>query len=386
MPDTPLQTLEKEAPVELTYVPPPRRFRTRMGWAMRAWARSTFSRDSFISSLKSLLWVAPLTLLIWVYAEREQVVTMNNVAINLDTRSSEPGRVIRVISPAGGMLHVELKGPQAELDQVKDWLESTNVPIEVDRNLTPGEHQIPIASELNRMPRVLNKGVTVTNCIPAEVRVIVDPIKEYDLEVKIRPEDGKTLNGPQVFTPGKVRISGPQSVIEHALQQSASQGQMLVAYANLSPFKQQIGEPGKHTLSSVAVSPSVSIDDPNVVISPATVAAIVEVTDRAEKTIPLSYVRVLAAYPSDNLKADQYKAIFDSTIPNVTVSGPEQQIALLQEQKYIPAAIFEVNYSDIENPAPAPLMFQLPPGVHVSEQDAQRKITYTFKPRTAEPQ
>jgi len=358
-----------------------------MAWAARAWARSTFSRESFISSLKSLLWVAPLTVLIWVYAEREQVVTLKGVAVSLEMRSNEAGRVVRVLSPTGGTLSVELEGPQAELEQAKDYLESTKFPVQVDQNLSPGEeHSIPIFPQLNRLPRIKAKGVTITGGVPADVTVVIDPIKEWELEVRARPDDKKTLSGPPVFSPPKVRLTGPQSVVERAMAQAASQGQSLVAYANLDPFKQQLAAPGKHVFSSVAVVPSIRMDDPNITFSPATVSADLDVTDKAEKTVTLSYVRVLAAYPPDVQKADQLKPVYESTIPNVTVSGSDQQIELLQDQKFIPAAIFEVRYDDVENPAPAPLMFQLPPGVHVSEQDAQRKITYTFKPRGSEPQ
>src|SRR5205085_2357030 len=146
----------------------------------------------------------------------------------------EVGRVVRVLSPAGGTVSVELEGPQAQLQSVKDWLESTSVPIEVDRNLAPGEHQIPIAAQLNRQQKIASNGVTVVSCIPAEVRVFIDPIKQWDLEVRILPEDKKTLSGPQVFTPARVRISGPQSVIEAAMQSAAAQGQSLVAYARFS--------------------------------------------------------------------------------------------------------------------------------------------------------
>jgi len=388
MPETPTQSPEEIEHVEFTYVPAgPRPLRMRVAWAARAWARHTFSRDSFISSLKSLLWVAPLTLLIWVYAEREQVVPMKGVAVSLAVRTNEAGRVIRVITPAGGTLSVELEGPQAELEQAKDYLESTKFPVQVDQSLSPGEeHSIPIIPQLNRLPRIKSKGVTVTGGVPADVTVVIDPIKEWQLEVRAKPEDNRNLNSPPVFTPNRIHLTGPQSVVEQAMAQAAAQGQTLVAYANLDPFKQQLAEPGKHVLPSVAVVPSIRIDDPNVTVTPAAVSADLEVTDKAEKTVVLPYVRVLAAYPPDVQKADQLKPVYESTIPNVTVSGPDQQIGLLQDQKFIPGAIFEVRYDDVESPAPASLMFQLPPGVRVSDQDAQRKINYTFKPRAAEPQ
>jgi len=383
MPDVPPQPQPRE-PIEVTYAPVRRPLRKRLGWAFRAWARDTFSRESLVSSLKSLLWVAPLTVLIWVYAEREEDVPLPGVPVILEVRSSEPTKIVRLAPGTAQTIHVDIKGRQVDVEQVKDWLQANAVPIDVSRNLTPGEHQIYLLSELNRDPHIVSKGITISNCIPAEVTVNVDEIHEYQIEVKARPEDTKTLGGPPIFNPPKVRISGPRAVLD------AAGGPNLVAYANFEPFKQQLTEPGKHALSAVAVS--VPINDPHVRLMPPAVSADIDVTaDKAERTITLPYLRVLAAYRQDpGPRADQYKPVFEPTLTKVTVTGPEQQIALLQDPNYTPtaapAAIFEVNYSDIDNPAPAPLIFHLPPGVHVLEQDAQRKITYSFKLRSTEPQ
>lgn len=384
-------------PISVTYAAAPARrpLRLRLGWEFRAWARSTFSRESFVSSLKSLLWVAPLTCLIWIYAEQRQVVPMTGVPLNVEVRNNEPGRVVRLVSPSGGAIHVDMMGPQADVDQVRRWLQSNNIPIDVDRNLSPGEHPIFLLSELNRLPRVVSLGITISNCVPPEATVYVDPITTIDnVEVKARPEDMRTLGSPPIFNPPRIRISGPASLLEAAKNQAGAQGSTLVVYANFSPFKTNLTEPGKHALSALAVSTSVPIDDlQHVRLLPPAVSADIEVTEKVEKTYVFPYLRVLAAYrPEAGGKADQYKAVYDPTLTNVSVKGPEQQIALLQDPNNpptpAPAAIFEVNYNEIDNPnpAPAPVIFQLPPGVHVSEQDAQRKITYSFKPRTIEPQ
>src|SRR5688572_16294126 len=62
----------------LSYAPVAARASRRAYWASatRRWARDTFSREQIISSLKSLAWVAPLTVLIWIYAEREQLARL----------------------------------------------------------------------------------------------------------------------------------------------------------------------------------------------------------------------------------------------------------------------------------------------------------------------
>lgn len=384
MPETSTSSPTRDG-IEVTYAPVRRPLRKRIGWAFRIWARNTFSRESFISSFKSLLWVAPLTALIWIYAEREEDVTLNNVPVVLDVRGSDPRTFVRLAS-GNPTIHVDLKGRQVDVEQIKDWLQTTPVDIEVARNLTPGEHTISLQFELNQLQRVKNKGVTLVNCTPAEITVDVDEIETMDLEVRARPEDSKTLGSP-IFSPARVKISAPRHLLRQAQQDTAGQG--LVAYANFAPFKQILAEPGKHSLSGVQVVPSIGIENSD--IQPRGVSAELNVNNNTDRTITLPYLRVLAATPRDaGARADQYKPNFDPTLTNVTVTGPEQQIALLQDPNYtptpFPAAIFEVNYNDIENPAPAPIMYQLPPGVHVVEQDPPRKITYSFKPRSAESQ
>lgn len=391
MPESTVKTPTQHETVELTYAPARRPLGKRVGWAFRSWARDTFSRESLVSSLKSLAWVAPLTVLIWVYAERQQDVTTPPVPVAITVQTGDPTRVVKLADLANNTIHIVLEGPQAGVEKVKDWLQSATIPIEVPGGLTPGEHPIALLSDLNGLPRIKDNGVTIKNCEPSEATVAVDLIGNVDLAVKVRPEDAKTLGAPPIFNPAKVRLFGPQHVLDNAARRARAQNQPLVAFVNLESFKPQLAEPGKHSLSAVPVSPSVPMDDPNVHIAPTAVSADVEVTDKAERTYTLPYLRVLAAYPRDaGPKADQYKVVFDPTITNVTVTGPEQQIALLQDPNAVlnpaPAAIFEVNFSDVDNPAPAPVMYQLPPGVHVIEQDAQRKIAYSLKPRTSEPQ
>lgn len=392
MPETPTQSPPRE-PIEVTYAPVRRPLRKRIGWAFRSWARSTFSRESFVSSFKSLLWVVPLTVLIWVYAERDEDLSISAVPVTLDIRSSDPRMDVHLAGD-GSIVHVDLKGRQADVEQIRDWLQTTPFQIEVPHDLRPGLHQIYLQSQLNQQPRVKSRGVTISNCTPTEVAVAVDEIIEPEIEVRARPEDSKNLAGPPVFTPSRVKLVGPRSVIDAARRMAQANGQDLFAYANFVPFKQQLTEPGKHSLSAVAVSASIPIDESNRVhFQPPAVSAEVVVSDKAERQITLPYLRVLAAYHAEpGPRADQYKVVYEPTLTNVTVSGPEQQINQLQDPNNYPtpapAAIFEVNFNEVDNPGPisAPLMFVLPPGVHVIEQDAQRKITYSFKPRSNEPQ
>src|SRR3954464_11454986 len=64
---------------------------------VRRWARDTFNRESFVSSLRSLLWVAPLTLLIWIYAEREQQAS-GTARFQIVVKSADPTQIATFMS------------------------------------------------------------------------------------------------------------------------------------------------------------------------------------------------------------------------------------------------------------------------------------------------
>src|SRR3954470_2449441 len=84
---------------------------------LRRWARETFNREQLISSLKSLLWVAPLTLLIWIYAEREQQKDQP-AQFQVEVRSGTPGQVARLADQSGSqvaMVSAMLRGPKGRL-------------------------------------------------------------------------------------------------------------------------------------------------------------------------------------------------------------------------------------------------------------------------------
>src|SRR5215211_3341785 len=65
------------------------------------WSRfaSGFTRENVVSNLKTLAWVIPLTLLIWIYAEREQVAPAKDVAVPFELQSVDTDRVVSLKPP-----------------------------------------------------------------------------------------------------------------------------------------------------------------------------------------------------------------------------------------------------------------------------------------------
>lgn len=384
MPESPVSNLPPREPIQLAYASR-QPLRKRIGSDLQSWARDTFSRESLLSSLKALAWVGPLTVLIWIYAVREQGASKGtNFAI--EVRGDDPSRVVKLTMPLDGRIHAELKGPQSGVDAVENWLETSGpVPIEIDHNLLPGvEHPIPLDQRLNELWQLKSNGVTIANVMPPECHVYVDPIVTIEAEVQARPDELQKLAGPPVFTPAKIKLRGPQSIVTPAQRQAQARNESLVVFAKLSAFR-QFTQPGKQQIASVAVTPSVVLDDPSVRLTPTTVSAEFDVkSGEAEAILP--YVRVMPTYP-DVPDADRYKPVFNPLLNLIHVIGPQDEIELLKQQKIRPSAIFEVvfprNSEEINGTFESPVHYiDLPPGVRVDPKDLDRKISYKFKQRT----
>src|SRR4051794_29953518 len=144
------------------------------------------SRERFVNTIKTLAWVAPLTVLIWVYAEREQVTTDTPVTIPVVMKAANPNRVVRLLN-GDNNITASLTGPRGLLDRTRDQIlpgsQGPRVQIEVDANLAPGVHQLRTETEVAKSP--IFKGVAVTNCVPDQLRVEVDDLIERKIDVQL---------------------------------------------------------------------------------------------------------------------------------------------------------------------------------------------------------
>src|SRR3954464_14096511 len=111
---------------------------SRMKLSYRSWRddvsaewvrfRSRLTRDNIISNLKTLAWVVPLTLLIWIWAEREQVQPAKDVVVPFELTSVDANRVITLKGSQDSNLVLELSGPQARLQELLNRLHGGAMP------------------------------------------------------------------------------------------------------------------------------------------------------------------------------------------------------------------------------------------------------------------
>src|SRR2546428_2295804 len=266
MPAQPIEPSAVRIPAEappkpLTLRPAERKAPVRRGMAAaRRWFRDTFSKDQLISGLRSLVWVAPLTVLIWIYAEREQV-NRQTVRIQEEVRSCAPGQVAPLADSRGGTVSATIRGPKARVGQAVEALQA-GVPVQIfiGGGRQPGDHDVEIPALIERDPRLRDNGLSVIACEPKLLRVRVDTLQEEVVDVKLAPDVARLLNGPALFDQPKVRMSTPSAALQQAPRGSV--------YAE-ADLPQEMRSPGRHGPTSVRIKvaggsgPHVSLRPPS---------------------------------------------------------------------------------------------------------------------------
>jgi len=346
-------------------------YRGRIASWFRLWARETFNRDQMVSSLKSLAWVAPLTILIWVYAEREQLSTVTNQTIPISVKSADPKLIVTVIDPADQNITAEIVGPRISVDKVTEQIKlipknERGVTIEISGSYAPGRYQIS-SSMVSDAEMFRRTGVTISKTSPQTLTIDIDRIVDRELDVQV-PPDLQNLVGTPTFEPRKVRVSGPQGVLETA----DARGQLNI-FADFKDIK-ELKKPGKHEVPNVPLK--LTVNDKNIALSQTSVKAMVEVKQQdveyKKNSIP---VYVTYPHPIDM----QYRAEYEDSLPDVTMIGPSEQIEAMQKPGFEPQpkARFEVGPKDTVGQArTARLQFDLPPGVRMSPEDEKRTIQF----------
>jgi hypothetical protein len=341
-----------------------------------------FTRESIIESIKTALWVVPITLLIWFYAEREQNTKEFNFPCVIKVRCSDPNLIATIIYPPDQMVTATLSGPQARLDTVKSLLTGGSSPSPVEiviPSQTPGTVDLPAAASMSSQRVFHDNLVTVESCVPPSLRIQVDRVEERDAKVVV-PISATNLEGPASFDPPYVRVRGPQNAVNSITRKDAK-GNPLVA-ADFSKFSDMLALPGEHDLRGVPLElPSAN---PNVKLDPATVTAHVTVR-RADVSATLDAVPIFPYAPRS--VEDEYKIEFvgGDTLPNIHVSGPPDEIALLTSGKKKPTAMLAYSREDIPTAGGrrAPQFLGLPDHVTVDPADASREIEFKLTKRSA---
>jgi hypothetical protein len=321
--------------------------------------REAFSRQQLIE----------VTILIWIYAEREQLATQKNFPIPVEVRSSDPRQVIEVLSPVDGVVRADLVGPRAQLDRVREEFSRTEARARIEiGSVQPGPHEIS-ADAVAEDSRFAGNGVVLNRIDPTLLRVSVDVLEEKDAVVKL-PTNVTNVENP-VFTPATVRVTAPRAVLRGAPEP-------LVVY--IEPVALQQLKPGT---TNQRLPLTLPFQDRNTRLSVTTVEATFDVKQKDEETT-LPSIPLWVTY-TPGIDVHKYDVQHEPTLTNVTVIGPADKIRAIKEGTKRLNARFVVSEENITQGTEkqrAAVQYDLPEGVRVKAEDAARMIDYTLTPHT----
>jgi hypothetical protein len=331
------------------------------------------TREKVIEGLKTFAWVIPLTVLIWIYAERQQLVQNPVVVPGVGVRiqNNDPSRIVQINGPEDPTFTLKLMGPQEGVRKVIDQL-TQHIPREklllvVGANRPIQDNQrINIADAIQNQDLLKSNGVTVQEVQPPDLSVNIDILGRRSVDVHLPPD--KT-NMSATFEPAKVTVLGPESLLKDL-------GADLKAYPRLDGYS-QLNTSGTYPLKSVPVELSAPA---HLQVDPNHVDATVQVSQSDEVyeiTDP-----VLVYVDARPVTLAKYSITFpDESINKVVVKGPKEQIEKIQNHEFIPRANLEISAEDAATKTSITPKFDLPPNVQVVNPEALKPINFTATQR-----
>ncbi|MEA2708119.1 MAG: hypothetical protein QOF78_720 [Phycisphaerales bacterium] len=376
-----------------TSVPGPRPTSTR-SWRDDVYAewnrfRASLTRENLIAKAKTLAWVAPLTLLIWIYAEREQVAIYNDEPVPFELVSGNDGRFITLKQDTN--LILKLTGPRAAVANVLNDLRG-------GRNPRGLQLEVPSTLELNRetslpaLPMVrsqrafIDRGITVLSVQPANLTLQVDEKVERDANIVLPPA---RKNVDASFVPSTVKLRGPLSALQRAEQ---ALGGQLAVHGDFSgdllrqPGHYDLPKPG---LPDVVLRKPTELQDERIeiVAPPEKIRASVDVR-QADKT-HLVRSMPITIDATDGL-LEKYKVEWvrptAPVLQNVTISGPPDVIDTIERPDLPkPKARLVVTPQDVGDRRSKIVLYDLPDKVKVGDEDRNRTVEFRLVPWTTPP-
>lgn len=333
-------------------------------------------RENILGFLRTMAWVVPLTILIWVYAEREQLAPAPGHVIPIDVKTSAPNRVVKLESPADRNIVADLAGPRAQLDEVLNIIsrpgESDRIRLDIDPSLGPGRYPISSARIADN-PLFKGRGVSVFNCQPQYLMIRVDEVVGKEIPVRVQ-SNVTNLDGAPAFDPPTVHVQGPRAKLEEL----EIKGQLLVT-ANLSG-RDSLKTPGSHEEKAL---PLILPNDSDLTFTPTAVNATFKVKQTEDK---LDYPSMSIFVNTPLTLGDRYRVELqgdltdDPFVRNVTLIGPTDVISALRREDFKPKPVARLTITNDDLPAGTTrtreLKYDLPENVRVSPEDARRTVEF----------
>ena len=389
MPDMDLSDDDRPTPNRRSESASPRRAPRPRGW------RQVLSGDWWASVGRTAAWLVPLTVLIWVYAEREQVVypPVPNANVPLRVTTTATNRYVELAGPTPpAMVQLKLSGPQEQVDRVRNELSTQGLNLDLEGRGTGNGQQVNIVDAAQNLPLFRTAGVTVMEAQPSDVTVNIDNVVEREAIVEIDPDHRGNVSGTPTFSPARVTVRGPTTELDDLERIEVERAGKpadgtLRAYADLSNF--DLRQPGERPLTDVPLT--LPGHEPHVQVQPAQVEAKLRVRP-ADVSYDINPVPIIVdasplVWHDFDVKVNDTD---DTSMPHVHVIGPADKVDELkplngQPPRATVTAHLEVQREDFTGSGHEvtrrPVYWGLPDGVKVTPEDMDRTVTFKMSRR-----
>lgn len=321
------------------------------------------SRARLAEVAKTLTVVVPLTLLIWIYAERAQPA-VGTARVPIDVSVADSSLTAAIVDQSNPTIEIKMTGPRVLFDALQNQLRQLSMEQGLRLALDPSQSQvgsktIDLQQKLNETPIIRDSGVTIDSVTPTTVRVSVEHVASRAIGLELPPNTQVSLQHV-TFDPPTVTVRGPQSEVESLL--NSDHPRLMIDGGNLV---ETINQAGGRPVEVTVVPPR---EFPRLTVSPMKVRMSYEVGSR-EIDGQIPSVAVVIERPIAQEGRFRVKPKLP-VVRNVTIHGPVDQVSKLtgDEPSQRLTAVLRVSADDIgKSDVTRAVDFQgLPPGVTVT--------------------
>ena len=282
----------------------------------------------FSARVRELLMVSIVTVLIWLYAEGENIKTYEMdlpiqfiaaTGQNLLIKPSRPD-----INP-----HLTLQCSSAQKVQLDQLLVGSplSIPLSEDPNAPGGNQQLLLKQLFTSLPVFANLSVNITEVKPAQITVNVKKLQTIKLKIQ-EVTEGDSQIQDVVIEPATATMYLPSDLFNNLTERDVIQARLSKQLLDQLTLNQT------HTLKAVQLLPPQTVRTEDVRIQPPTAKVTFTLTRQA-KTLTISSIAVRFVLPAASMNQYQVSLVNDEDkfIRAVKLTGPNDLIDQISERK-----------------------------------------------------
>jgi hypothetical protein len=330
---------------------------------------ANYSRQWWLGVVKNFLWVALVTVLIWIYADMKFTDTKTlpmTVHLTADSLALMSNDEVRVI--------FKIEGSRETLDRYEREMKNSMV-FDVSKELDPGEHRLMVLDIINNDPNIAKAGLRVTSTDPKEIGVVLERQVHQDMPVELEVSGAELADMP-------TRTVGI-TVAESNWNEILARQPKPVLKTKEKDLKNK--EPGKPIVVTFEIIPEIA--GIPVKLDQSTIEVPVEITQRTDKKKLTVSVRVLAL--PDWEDARKYDLVRKDPLewrPEITVSGARTDLDKLDAREvdaYV--VLHEDDKKFMETWTTRTVQVRFPPGLQVQIDGPLPQVSFRLDTRPEVP-